>query len=698
MKKFLSKEKTLLMLIIVFMLALTACSDEKETKDESKEDDKAKAEETAKVEETAQPTNEPINPNVLNLSDYKYYGKSDTEDVYVIAEFLSNGEGKAQNINYCEILNVSDDNILVVCTISTNIGVDEDGLSLFNIEHKFLLINKATMKIEKELTLEDGYNIVNRKDIFLVSSYEGSKGTIYNNQLESIGEYSIEGVEAVCVSETGENAYYVKNSLLYKYNINTKESTQISINKDCEPSSVKEVVTADGVDYITVEAVFSDTLLYVAIINAQTGEVKYVEDSYLYSYVENNVYYLCESEGEWIVALDDKTQWKFYLEDQDIQVKCMILDNGYVAYSYTEDDIVSIELFDGDTGKLIGIQKIKVPYTKVEGEVEDNEEPIPKAYMINTPQYLDENTLIISIENVDKEVRYYIWNLQSSQSEGLIKSKRYEMGENPSREVNGTNYVPRELSADLHPLKERTDKLEKKYGLEIFIGEECGRYAGGYSVNLHLNYYEVEDSIDVIESALEKYPLGFFEQFKTDYIQGVNLYLAGYMEGIDEGTVAGAGGFKTLNDSRICIYLNCSEFDNLETKFHHEVAHGIDDVIQWSDYTLLSNEEWEKLNPKTGMYTFSYNEFGYSENDMYVYVDNRDDVTVKDTYFVDFYAMTFPTEDRARIFENVMTSENLEVDFDEAPYLKAKLNYYADCIRTTFDTTGWGEVGWEAYK
>ena len=32
------------------------------------------------VEETAQPTKEPINPNVLNLSGYKYYGESDAEE------------------------------------------------------------------------------------------------------------------------------------------------------------------------------------------------------------------------------------------------------------------------------------------------------------------------------------------------------------------------------------------------------------------------------------------------------------------------------------------------------------------------------------------------------------------------------------------------------------------------------------------
>ena len=685
MKKLGSKGNILLMLMIIFALALTGCSNEKE---------EAPKEEMPK-EETPQPTKKPVNPNVLNLSDYKYYGESDAEDVYLLAEYLANGG--AQTINYSEILNVSEDNILVRCTMTSHMGVDEEGISQAEIVHRFLLINKNSMMIDKEITLPDGYDITDKKNIFVASSYVESEGIIYNNQLEIIGEYCIENVENVCVSETGESAYYVRDRELYKYDIKTKESAQIPINKDCEPISVSEVTTADGVDYLAVEAVFSDTLVYVAVVNAQTGEVVYVEDSYLYSSVDNNVYYIRESETEWIVALNDKTQWKYYLEEQDIEVRCLILDNGDIAFSYIEEDGTVIELFDGETGSLIGVQKIKTPYEKIEEDDGCAEDPFPEAYLSDTPQYIDENTLMITIEYIGDGVKYYIWNLGSSQGEGLVKSQRYEMGDNPSREVDGTNYMPRELSADLLPLKERTDKLEEKYGLEIYIGEECDRYAGGYSVNPWLNYYKVEDSIDVIERALEKYPIGFFGQFKVEHIEGVSLYLAGYMEGIEEGTLAGVGGFKILKDSRICIYLNCSEFGNLETKFHHEVAHGIDEIILWSN-SLLSNEKWEKLNPKTDMYTLTYDEFGYSENNIYVYVDNREDAIVKDTYFVDSYSMTYPTEDRARIFENVMTNEMYSVDFDEAPHLKAKLNYYADCIRATFDTTDWGEVGWEAYK
>jgi hypothetical protein len=69
---------------------------------------------------------------------------------------------------------------------------------------------------------------------------------------------------------------------------------------------------------------------------------------------------------------------------------------------------------------------------------------------------------------------------------------------------------------------------------------------------------------------------------------------------------------------------------------------------------------------------------------------------MSDAYFVDGYAMTFPTEDRARLFENVMRDDQW-VDWESCPRLREKLNYYAQCIRACFDTTGWEDVPWEQY-
>ena len=63
-------------------------------------------------------------------------------------------------------------------------------------------------------------------------------------------------------------------------------------------------------------------------------------------------------------------------------------------------------------------------------------------------------------------------------------------------------------------------------------------------------------------------------------------------------------------------------------------------------------------------------------------------------YFVTEYALTFPTEDRATLLEAAMN--NYSWDFEPDSGRRAKLQYYAACIRDCFDTTGWPEITlWE---
>ena len=63
-------------------------------------------------------------------------------------------------------------------------------------------------------------------------------------------------------------------------------------------------------------------------------------------------------------------------------------------------------------------------------------------------------------------------------------------------------------------------------------------------------------------------------------------------------------------------------------------------------------------------------------------------------YFDREYALTFPTEDRATLMAAAMINNDLE--FAPGSGRRAKLQYYADCIRDCFDTTGWPEIApWE---
>ena len=58
------------------------------------------------------------------------------------------------------------------------------------------------------------------------------------------------------------------------------------------------------------------------------------------------------------------------------------------------------------------------------------------------------------------------------------------------------------------------------------------------------------------------------------------------------------------------------------------------------------------------------------------------------------YALTFPTEDRAVLMAAAM--EQNSWDFEAGSGRRAKMQFYADCIRDCFDTTGWPQTTmWE---
>lgn len=85
-------------------------------------------------------------------------------------------------------------------------------------------------------------------------------------------------------------------------------------------------------------------------------------------------------------------------------------------------------------------------------------------------------------------------------------------------------------------------------------------------------------------------------------------------------------------------------------------------------------DNWNDLNPQDFAYSLDLNA------DMTPYEAL---LTGPDRVFIDNYAMTFPAEDRARIFECACTSGN-EEDF-VSPILQAKLQRICTGIRQAFD-------------
>ena len=123
----------------------------------------------------------------------------------------------------------------------------------------------------------------------------------------------------------------------------------------------------------------------------------------------------------------------------------------------------------------------------------------------------------------------------------------------------------------------------------------------------------------------------------------------------------------------------------LEGTMYHEFSHIIDKRLEFDakyrEEACYSESGWEELNPE-----------GFEYNDSYYgtlapqYAD----------YFVDAYACTNSTEDRARIMECAMLGDKSV--FEDKEGVRQKLAYYCEGIRDSFDTTSWPEnLPWEEF-
>ena len=146
-------------------------------------------------------------------------------------------------------------------------------------------------------------------------------------------------------------------------------------------------------------------------------------------------------------------------------------------------------------------------------------------------------------------------------------------------------------------------------------------------------------------------------------------------------------GFAEQQEGKSVIAVDITRLGSLEQTLYHEIAHLIDNKLAFDaslrEDAIYSEEAWQALNPTTFAYAESYHNLP-----MELYQEEYD------AYFIDIYSRTFSKEDRARIMEYAMVESTWT--FSASLGRLAKLEYWTDCIRDAFDTTGWSkQTIWE---
>lgn len=239
-------------------------------------------------------------------------------------------------------------------------------------------------------------------------------------------------------------------------------------------------------------------------------------------------------------------------------------------------------------------------------------------------------------------------------------------------------------------LYDRAKNISEEYGINIKIAELAITESNSYQLENVIDETTISSALDIVEVVFAAYPDGFLEQLRYGSQKTVELHLAGtittYDEEADSYTIVD-GLANSIRSKNIMAVDITTESDTLSRTLYHEIMHLIDYRLSFDagirEDAVYSEYVWRTLNPDDFQYVEDYVELpdGY-------YNDGYDD------WFIDNYARTNSKEDRARIMEYAMIGNTNA--FPVGSGRLNKLEYLSECIRDTFDTTGWPETTiWE---
>ena len=277
-------------------------------------------------------------------------------------------------------------------------------------------------------------------------------------------------------------------------------------------------------------------------------------------------------------------------------------------------------------------------------------------------------------DSVDSSCRLMFWNV-SAVSDGADLPMSSPKQAQPPQTV---------LEQQLY---ERAEQLSARFGVDIRIAEQCALDYSHYDTYPLTDPVFVRSALDTLEESLEQYPHGFIPQLTFGSVESIRIELVGGLTAKNDIDTHpdSVGAFAQNIGSRYIIVLD--GFLLQPKTLFHEFSHIIDARLKWDAMVrtdaLYSEDTWLTLQPEGFHYAMSYITI---PEDVLRFMESK--------HFINEYALTYPTEDRALLMESAM--QHFTWDFEPGTGTRRKLQYYADCIRDCFDTEGWPEtVLWE---
>lgn len=241
--------------------------------------------------------------------------------------------------------------------------------------------------------------------------------------------------------------------------------------------------------------------------------------------------------------------------------------------------------------------------------------------------------------------------------------------------------------AGLTEIAKQAKALGEKYGVRIRVWEEAGKVQpDDYTFELEYLVPVYEKYLPALEKTLSAFPEGFLKKLGKSSSNGVvTISLVRQLLGNNAlGSLTTANGVHFWHDGSGYIAVPMGETE-IDQNLFHEIFHAIDSYVMAE---CVAYDNWPDLNPDEFIYDYSYVTNQFREDYQYLEDETR--------AFIDMYSMSYPKEDRARIFEYAMMEGN--ENFFQSDVMQLKLKTLCKGIREAFNLKKYTDpLPWEQY-
>ena len=222
--------------------------------------------------------------------------------------------------------------------------------------------------------------------------------------------------------------------------------------------------------------------------------------------------------------------------------------------------------------------------------------------------------------------------------------------------------------AGLTRCKETAKAIGSSFGLDILVWEDTVKAAPQLQPEHRVNVLNRE--LELLDTRLSRFPA---EVLKTTAVNFPALTIC---------LVAQSNGSPCVSSRQATIVL-CAGSTS-ENELYHGLFHGMETHILSHSSAF---DQWNTLNPQGFQYDYNYASNKIRDSGIYLTQENRS--------FVDTFSMSYPKEDRARVFEYAMLPDQQALF--ETKAMQKKLAAICRGIREAYGLDSEEVYPWEQY-